>query len=279
MKGLTTVLMMVVMLIGIAVVGQACGGGPPSEAVAAERESKRAATEQFDEARKESDADYERVMDAIEAQFAKDVAYADKAITSEAKQLRMKQAEEVRVSAIEEAKQAQAKRMEEAAQERARVISTAEAQTHAVVSEIKFKQFILDKGIQLEELQDEYCVKDRILDLAEHVVAKNLHTDPSGSEIPPAQITAEEYDPYETEWRAWKKAFLSPYVREQSESRQPLEDIRLLARDTLGNEYEVSRLIFPKCKPIWDVSAGRMDVSESEYAQFDISGVPRLDYR
>ena len=96
MNGLTTVLMMVGMLMGIAVVGQGCSSP-------AENAARDAAMEL---AEKESTAKFDKDVAAIEAEYAKAVEYANQAPTEPVKAQRLRKANEARDASLEFAQEA-----------------------------------------------------------------------------------------------------------------------------------------------------------------------------
>lgn len=94
--------------------------------------------------------EYDAAVANAEARFEDAKAYADEAVTSEAKQLRIQAAEEARDSAIRQAKQDKAERLEEA--ERARIErqeeAAAEAQKEADKADCyeRFGEWAKDEG-------------------------------------------------------------------------------------------------------------------------------------
>ena len=126
MKGLTTVLMMVVMLATVAFTGQACGGRDvPPEIAEQKREAEREAHAQFAEASATAESEYVESIESIEEKFEEAAAAAARAFTSDAKRLRMRQAEEARDSAIERAKRDKIEQLEKAEQMRVQAIRDA----------------------------------------------------------------------------------------------------------------------------------------------------------
>ena len=131
------IVVMVVMLIGIAVAACGCGQDVPHEVEEQKREDVRAADAEFERESESVDALFDSTIEAIESQFEKDKAFAEGAITSEARQLRMRSAEEARDSAIEQAKRDKDERIERAVQERDEQIEEAE---RGVVEAIELKE-------------------------------------------------------------------------------------------------------------------------------------------
>lgn len=258
-----------VMILAVCAIAPGCGSDVPAEVADAKQESIKESDERFEAERTDADAEYDRTVEAIESAFAEAKAYADEAITSEAKQMRMRQAEDARDSALDAAKQARVEHIEEAESTRAKEIQKAESQVRAVVNDAKRKQFLLDKGIQLEELQAEYCRNHRVNRLARAAAVRTFLTDSTEAEIPTDDIGSKEFDTYNTEWDAWRTEFLRPYARPLLQSQESLDAIWYLAREELGIEVAGPNWLRPTCEQI-------MDVSESDLAPFDTSGAPRL---